>query len=192
MAKKYCEKCFAPTEMVNLECRKCGSSSFVHALPEGKFCDCGIPDINGSKCEKCGEEISPARLAILSTAKTWPAEAASKSATTPNKKQASSSTSEIGVSPTGKTIDDLIRAQNRTTHAVRAFVRFLFIQLSAMTLGVFIWNLSTEFADPQSCAYGGANCTGNDALQVIAALVILGGIAWSSFAGWSELEKSNI
>lgn len=35
-------------------------------------------------------------------------------------------------------LEESIRASNRTTHAVRAFVRFLFIQLVAITLAGFV------------------------------------------------------
>ncbi len=191
MAKKYCEKCLTSTEMSNFECSKCGGSSFIHSLPAGDYCDCGIPDINGTQCAKCSKEINPSRLAKISlNAPVAPSKAAAPSKGA--KEGSGSAIAGIAASPTGKTIDDLIRAQNRTTHAVRAFVRFLFIQLSAMTLGVFIWNLSLGMVDAESCAYSGSNCEGNSALQVIAGLVILGGIIWSSSAGWSELEKSNI
>ena len=190
MAKKFCEKCFTPSEMSNFECTQCGGSSFVHKLPSSDYCDCGIPDVEGNICKKCTQEINPSRLVKLGK---------SGSTTTPAaapKAQAAAKKGEVGDVPlfsaTGKTIDDLIRAQNRTTHAVRAFVRFLFIQLSAMTLGAFIWNLSLGMADAESCAYDGTNCDGNSALQIVAGLVVLGGIIWSSSAGWSELEKSNI
>lgn len=190
MAKKYCEKCLTPTGMSNFECSQCQGSSFVHSLPTEDYCDCGIPEIVGSICKKCSLEIKPARLAKL-TKSGFTAPVTVKPPTTSSSKKGGAS--EIPqFSATGKTIDDLIRAQNRTTHAVRAFVRFLFIQLSAMTLGLFIWNLAAASADPEACAYEGINCAGNEALQVVAGLVFLGGIIWSSSAGWSELEKSNI
>ncbi|CAN2185369.1 hypothetical protein MCEJIRE27_00389 [Candidatus Nanopelagicaceae bacterium] len=187
MAKKFCEKCLTPSEMSNFECSQCGGSSFIHKLPSSDYCDCGIPDINGTQCKKCSLEIDPSRLAKLG--KSGFTSSASK-APTPTKRGEINEMSQF--SATGKTIDDLIRAQNRTTHAVRAFVRFLFIQLSALTLSAFIWNVAAGFADSESCSYSGTNCTGNSALQIIAGLVMLVGIGWSSSAGWSELEKSNI
>jgi hypothetical protein len=95
-------------------------------------------------------------------------------------------------SSSGKTLDDLIRAQNRTTHAVRAFVRFLFIQLTGITFAVFLWNLSLAFIDQQRCFANGSNCTGNSFLQFLAAVVLIGSIIWSSQAGWEELGKSNV
>ena len=90
------------------------------------------------------------------------------------------------------TLADVVRAQNRTTHAVRAFVRFLFIQLTSTTLGVFLWNLSNLFINEQKCIDSGDNCGGNGFLQFIAVITILAGIFWSSNAGWSELSKSDI
>ena len=90
------------------------------------------------------------------------------------------------------TLADVVRAQNRTTHAVRAFVRFLFIQLTGITVTVFLWNLSLAFRDQQDCDAYGSNCTGNTFLQVLATVVFIGSVIWSSNAGWSELSKSDI
>jgi len=102
------------------------------------------------------------------------------------------STSEMINSSNGKGIDDLIRAQNRTTHAVRAFVRFLFIQLTGITFAIFLWNISTAFIDQQKCIEYGTNCTGNTFLQFLAVVVWIASVVWSSQAGWDELAKSNI
>ena len=79
----------------------------------------------------------------------------------------------------GATLDDLVRAQNRTTHAVRAFVRFLFIQLTGITCAVFLWNMSIAVE-------------GNTVIGFLAAVVWLGAVIWSSAAGWDELRKSNV
>jgi hypothetical protein len=89
-------------------------------------------------------------------------------------------------------LERLIAAQNRTTHAVRAFVRFLFIQLTGITLAVFFWNLSTISVDQQSCFIRGTNCDGNPFLQLMAVAAWVAAVILSSRAGWSELEKSNI
>ena len=71
-------------------------------------------------------------------------------------------------------IEDLIHAQNRTTHAVRAFVRFLFIQLTGLTLAAFLWVWGISF------------------LQFLAGGVWIVSVIWSSNAGWKELDKSGI
>ena len=77
------------------------------------------------------------------------------------------------------TLDDLVRAQNRTTHAVRAFVRFLFILLTGITCAVFLWNVSIAI-------------NGNALIEFVAAVIWLGSVIWSSAAGWDELHKSNV
>jgi len=77
-------------------------------------------------------------------------------------------------------VRESIRASNRTTHAVRAFVRFLFIQLSATTLAGFIIGFTSTQPSP------------NNGLLFLAVVIWIVGVAWSSQAGWSELEKSNV
>jgi hypothetical protein len=93
---------------------------------------------------------------------------------------------------TGFGFEDLIRAQNRTTHAVRAFVRFLFIQLSGITFAVLLWNLSLATVNQQECLQYGDNCNGNAFLQFLAVVVWIVAVVWSSKAGWEELEKSAV
>ena len=78
----------------------------------------------------------------------------------------------------------LIQAQNRTTHAVRAFVRFLFIQLSALTLATFLFFISSQLVDEEGAP--------NTFLLIMGGVIWIIGLVWSSTAGWSELEKSNI
>lgn len=189
MAKKYCEKCYLPVEMTDFECPSCSATSFVHSLPTTNLCDCDTPLINGDSCDRCRKKISPSRLAMLIAKPT-------KTAVSPQALKAASNNpgplSETLNPSSGRTIDDLIRAQNRTTHAVRAFVRFLFIQLSGFTLAIFLWNLSTAFIDQQECIQYGEKCTGNGFLQFLTAVVLIVSVVWSSHAGWNELGKSNI
>lgn len=89
-------------------------------------------------------------------------------------------------------IQALISAQNRTTHAVRAFVRFLFIQLSATTAAVTLWNIGDAFINQQECINNDINCSGNGFFYFIAGVVLIGGVVWSSAAGWEELGKSEV
>jgi hypothetical protein len=84
------------------------------------------------------------------------------------------------------------RAQNKTTHAVRAFVRFFFIQLSAATLAGFVWAVSQSTMDPYECAQFGENCRGNGALEFAAAIIFIVGVFYSSQQGWKELRASEI
>jgi hypothetical protein len=168
MGLKYCDKCQEAVEQIVMVCPKCKSEMFVHRKGDG-----------GSVREHLDENAAKHRAqknqALVAVQDSVP-------------------TSRLtdGISKTGKTIDDLIRAQNRTTHAVRAFVRFLFIQLTGITLAVFLWNISLAFIDEQACFQNGDNCTGNTFLQFAAAAVWIGSVIWSSRAGWDELYKSNI
>jgi hypothetical protein len=85
---------------------------------------------------------------------------------------------------------EVIAASNRTTRAVRAFVRFLFIQLTATTAAVFIWNLGSQFQDPSQCFAG--VCEPNGPALFLAVIVWIVGVIWSSIAGWTELSYSDI
>jgi hypothetical protein len=89
-------------------------------------------------------------------------------------------------------IERLIAAQNKTTHAIRAFVRFFFIQLTGLTAAAFVWYVSLFFVDQQQCFDYGDNCNGNLLLQVIAIGIWVGTVIYSSAEGWSELEKSKV
>jgi hypothetical protein len=85
---------------------------------------------------------------------------------------------------------DVIAASNRTTRAVRAFVRFLFIQLTATTAAVVIWNLGSQFQDRSQCFAG--VCEPNGVAVFFAIVVWIVGVVWSSVAGWTELSYSDI
>ncbi|MCX6443502.1 MAG: hypothetical protein NTW43_04945 [Actinobacteria bacterium] len=156
MGLKYCDKCQEPVEQIVMVCPKCKSEMFVH----------GTEMWNRKK-----DEPSKPRVTTSVETKVAPTPKADSKSTPPD--------SFPGLSKTGKTIDDLIRAQNRTTHAVRAFVRFLFIQLTGITCAVFLWNVSLAME-------------GNTSVEFLAGVVWLGAVIWSSAAGWDELNKSNV
>ncbi len=89
------------------------------------------------------------------------------------------------------TLDDVVRAQNRTTHAIRAFVRFLFIQLSMTTLAYIVFSIASTLAESGSCRLSG-NCGGPVVLYIISFAIWLIGVITSSIAGNNELNKSNV
>ena len=168
MSLKYCGDCSEPVEQIVMFCPKCRSQMFVHQKPtEESFSARMLTKTQNDKSTKTPPLVD-------------------KVVPTPKQEWSSESITST------KTLDDLIRAQNRTTHAVRAFVRFLFIQLTGITCAVFLWNLSLAFIDQQDCFANGSNCTGNAFLQFLAAVVLIGSIVWSSQAGWEELGKSNV
>jgi hypothetical protein len=71
-----------------------------------------------------------------------------------------------------------IRASNRTTRAVRALVRFIFIQLLGLTIGGLI--ITASFSSDQQ-----------GFLTALGSLVILVSVVVSSNVGWSELALSD-
>lgn len=71
-----------------------------------------------------------------------------------------------------------IRASNRTTRAVRALVRFIFIQLLGLTIGGLI--ITASFSSDQQ-----------GFLMALGSLVILVAVVVSSNVGWSELALSD-
>jgi hypothetical protein len=79
-------------------------------------------------------------------------------------------------------LEESIRASNRTTHAVRAFVRFLFIQLVAITISGFVIAFA-NLVDPVEPPV---------ILLVFAGAIWVGGVIFSSIEGWAEVAKSNV
>lgn len=94
------------------------------------------------------------------------------------------------MSETEKLLQELIQATDRTTRAVRAFVRFLFIQLAAITLAFVVFQLGIITQDSSECALG--ICRPNGFTTAVAALIWIGGVIWSSITGWKELGLSEI
>jgi hypothetical protein len=180
---KYCELCSSPAEMTEFECKGCGGSSFVHGKPNVEYCPCPVPLIQGEDCARCNKPLSPARLNQLRPPTVIKP---------PEPPEGIIEPPIFAPNRPAKGFEDLIEAQNRTTHAVRAFVRFLFIQLSGLTLAVFIWNISNLFIDQQECFNYGRQCSGNGFFRFLAVVIGFITIYWSSDAGWKELEKSKI
>ena len=89
-----------------------------------------------------------------------------------------------------KLLEQSIEASNRTTHAVRAIVRFYFIQLSFLTAAFVVWQLGLAFPDPNNCTAFG--CQPNWFVSFLVAGLIITGVIVSSIAGWNELELSSV
>jgi hypothetical protein len=89
-----------------------------------------------------------------------------------------------------KLLEQSIEASNRTTHAVRAIVRFVFIQLSFLTAAFVVWQLGLAFPDPNNCTAFG--CQPNWFVSFLVAGLVITGVIVSSIAGWNELELSSV
>ena len=167
MGLKYCDKCEVAVDQAVLECPDCGHKKFVPGTVIWKR---DTPKPSATKVTTPSTPHLAAKVSSTNQPNLMDSVPPGPQRPTPN--------INGEFSKTGKTIDDLIRAQNRTTHAVRAFVRFLFIQLTGITLVVFLWNLSLT--------------TGNGSIQGLAGIIWIATVIWSSYAGWEELNKSNI
>lgn len=89
-----------------------------------------------------------------------------------------------------KLLEEGIRASNRTTHAIRALVRFIFIQLTFYTAAFLVWQIGLIFTDSDNCSLAG--CTPHEFVYVITGGLIIIGIVLSSRVGWYELELSEV
>lgn len=93
-----------------------------------------------------------------------------------------------------KTIEELLReniqASNRTTHAVRAFVLFLFVQLTFGTLAWGLWQVGLASASTKDC--GILPCAPDDGWSVVVTVLVALGVWISSQLGWNELAKSRV
>jgi hypothetical protein len=84
-----------------------------------------------------------------------------------------------------------IEASNRTTHAIRALVRFIFIQLSFITAAFFVWQIEQQFPDPDRCSPL-LGCEPREFVLFLIAGLIIAGVILSSRAGWYELSLSEV
>ena len=91
-----------------------------------------------------------------------------------------------------KLLEKNIEATNRTTHAIRAFVRFLFLQLSFTTVAIFLYNWATSSVNPLECVQSGDSCEPNAELILLAVVTWIIGVGLSSRIGWEELVKSDV
>ena len=89
-----------------------------------------------------------------------------------------------------KLLEKNIEASNRTTHAVRALVRFLFIQLAFLTAAFVLWQIGLAFPDEDTCTAFG--CEPHVFVSFLVLALIISGVVLSSKAGWDELELSNV
>jgi hypothetical protein len=66
----------------------------------------------------------------------------------------------------------------------------LFIQLAFLTAAAVIWQLGLAFPDEDTCSIVG--CEPYGFVSAFVVLLVIAGVIISSFAGWSELELSNM
>jgi hypothetical protein len=88
-----------------------------------------------------------------------------------------------------KLLEKSIEASNRTTHAIRALVRFLFIQLAFLTAAYLVWQIGLVFPDEDNC--NAFACEPFGFVYFIVVGLLITGVIISSRAGWYELSLSD-
>ena len=76
-------------------------------------------------------------------------------------------------------LEESIRASARTTHAVRAFVRFALIQVTVSILALLVGGVFAIFAEAIEAGF------------LVAAIVLVIGGVYGLNVGWDELKKSS-
>ena len=89
-----------------------------------------------------------------------------------------------------KLLKKSIEASNRTTYAIRALVRFVFIQLTFLTAAFFVWQIGLLFPDENNCSVLG--CEPHGFFTFLVAGLVITGVVLSSRAGWYELSLSEV
>lgn len=183
---KWCMKCRSEVEKSHNKCLSCGGGAFWHNKPpaEEKIREAELTETPAWKLkgvisgEVVGDEIaSPAKV--------------SSGAEKENPKKIVNSEKF-----TSGDIEKIIQAQNRTTHAVRAFVLFLFYQLTAITLAFIVYSFAelqgnqSDDCEPLLRQYGA--CEPQPILVFLAFAIWVAGVIYSSRVGWREIQKSEI
>ena len=85
----------------------------------------------------------------------------------------------------------IIQAQNRTTHAIRALVRFVLIQFVTLTFGAIMYVLGIAAQSARDCQRYG-DCGASWFLIFIGSIIIIFGVITSIRACRSELKQSEV
>ena len=176
MSQKKCTKCGYLLNGLWDKCPQCAGTSFDH-LP-----------IDSSEVSESPRDSTVGNTSSRST----------RDNPSPSKIVGSGKTSQTNLVNTD--LNDLIakqeeaiRAINRTTHAVRAFVLFLFYQLTALTISGVIYVFAVAVGESnEACKDSPFGCEPNAFLISLALIVWIAGVVYSSQRGWAEIEKSEI
>ena len=82
-------------------------------------------------------------------------------------------------------------AQNRTTYAVRALVRFFIMQFASASSAAFLWWYAYQSVDGRSCRVDGDGCGPHTVFILLACLIYLVGFTYSWIQILSEFRASD-
>ena len=176
MSTKKCSKCDFLMDALESKCPDCGGTTFDHNIPES---------MKNMRVPKVTPTSKPSKASIIESMSATKANASLKS------DQTIPADSELQVLI--KKQDETIRAINRTTHAVRAFVLFLFYQLFALTISGILYVVAVAIGETnEACQNNPFGCNPNAFFIFLALAVWVAGVIYSSQKGWEEIEKSEI
>jgi uncharacterized Zn finger protein (UPF0148 family) len=168
---KWCTKCGEQVVMNDVfECPVCQGSSFTH------------------KKESLDESVPAASVANSQHSKA----PAPKPKSEPLKQKSSLSSESADIAQLIQLQQESIRATNRATHAIRAFVLFIFYQLAASTAAAFFYGIGLGIAGSSDECQNNGICEPSSFFIVVSALIFLGGVIFSSMKGWEEIGKSDL
>lgn len=206
LGSKWCEWCYAELEMSLNECKFCDSSSFLHQNPGRAQIDPW--EARDKRAKRDYEKnISLPQESTGTYKPKWKVEEAASEEvlasqviatpkSEPKKEETSTKAATIPATVLSDDIHKFIQAQNRTTHAVRAFVLFLFYQLTAITLAYVIYSFAqvqgnqSDDCEPLLRQFGA--CEPEPTLVFLALVIWIAGVVYSSQIGWREIQKSEV
>ena len=181
----------------------CSSCNIPFTNSAAKFCAiCGAPAPGYSALQNPATSNAPAQKSAWPTAEEAAAAKAAPATTpapaTPTYQPQAPVTTGFQSATPGRNLSDsellleLVRASNRSTHAIRALVRFIFIQLSFITLAYILNNFANSFIDAERCFDYGKDCSPNGFFSFLSFVALVTGIIISSRVGWAELKQSDV
>ncbi len=170
-AYKWCTKCGEQVVMNDVfECPVCLGSSFTHKKES----------LEGS---------TPAAAVVTSQSSN---STSSKPKQVAPKEKSTVSAESGDIAQLIQLQQESIRATNRTTHAIRALVLFIFYQLAASTAAAFFYGIGLGITSSSDECQNSGICEPNAFFIVVSALIFLGGVIFSSMKGWEEIGKSDL
>lgn len=174
MGNKKCSNCSYLMDASISVCPDCEGTTFDHNLPEilSKKILPSLP--NRSKSSSSSKIDSPAQSKLDIS-----------------KSDQQVVTTSLEFQALIKKQEETIRAIDRTTHAVRAFVLFLFYQLFALTVSGVLYVVGVALgATNEQCRNSPYGCSPNSFFVFLAIVTWIAGVIYSSNKGWEEIGKS--
>lgn len=198
---KRCTKCKGFLENSAVKCEFCGSKSFERFTEENE------QEIETSMarvtCPVCGREYRQDLLencprcasagVVTSDFDDDESIHSSRSSSYQNRKTVKKAEKSSGdMDELLSQINEVRRAVNRATHAIRSIVLFVLWQLSFTTIAAVVYVTAVFVSNlRESCQENPFGCEPNAFLVFVALVIWVSGVIYSSRIAWDEIRKSN-